>query len=421
MLATLRQRNFALLWFGGLITLTGDRAMHTALPFYVYQQTGSTLLSAALFTAYYLPMVLFGSVAGVFVDRWDRRWIMIVTNLLQACVMLLLLLVRSGEWLWLIYLVAFVESSASMFFGPAESAIVPHLVDEEHLVPANALGSLNNNIARMAGPPIGGALLGLFGLSAVVIADSISFLVAGAMIAFISVSSKPSVEQERPADVSDDVVSSWVKFWHEWQDGLRLVKRDRLLVALFVVSGVTSFGGSMIDPLYAPFVRDILGGGPAVRGWLSTTAALGGLLAGLVVGRWGGKMEPRRLTAYGTLAVGLLMLVMYNQTALPVVMALGFVMFVPLVAASVGTQTMFQTGVADSFRGRVYGAVSTTIAVLGLVSIWLAGILGEILGIVPMLSVAAGVTLVAGVLALVLLPKETARHTAVADEAPAAS
>ena len=96
MLATLRRRNFTLLWCAGLISLIGDRAMMTALPFYVYQQTSSTLATAALFTAAYLPMVLLGSVAGVFVDRWDRKRIMVLTNLIQTVVMLLLLLVRSG-------------------------------------------------------------------------------------------------------------------------------------------------------------------------------------------------------------------------------------------------------------------------------------------------------------------------------------
>ncbi len=292
-----------------------------------------------------------------------------------------------------------------MFFSPAESAIVPNLVGEEHLVPANALGNLNNTIARLAGPPIGGLLLGLFGLEVVVIADSASFLIAGALIALMSVSSRPAAAQVEPAGVTDEVVSSWVKLWREWKEGLRLVWNDRLVLAMFVVNGVTSFGGSMIDPLYAPFVSEILHGGPSALGWLSTTGAVGGLLAGFIVGQWGRKVQPWRLTAFGTLAVGLLMLVMYNQTSLPVVMALSFVMFVPVVASSVGAQTMLQSGVADNFRGRVFGALSTTIAVIGLVSLWLAGSLGEIVGIVPMLSVAGGVTMFAGALALVLLPK----------------
>ena len=419
MLATLRQRNFALVWFGGLVSLIGDRAMLTALPFYVYQQTGSTVGMAALFTAYYLPMVFFGSVAGVFVDRWDRRRIMIVTNLVQASVMLLLLLVRSAEWLWLIYLVAFVQSSASMFFGPAESAIVPNLVEEKYLVPANSLGSLNNNIARLVGPPIGGVLLGLFGLGGVVLVDSASFLIAAVLISRVSVSSRPSTRQTEQVDATDEVASSWRGVWREWKQGLSLIRTDRLLVALFVVNTLTSFGGSMIDPLYAPFVQGVLHGGPTALGLLSTTGAIGGLLAALIVGRFGGKFQPWQLTAFGTVAVGLLMLATYNQTSLPVVMALTLAMFVPLVAANVGTATMLQTGVADNFRGRVYGAIHTTIALVGLVSLWLGGVFGDILGIVPILSVAGVITFLAGVLGLVLLPKSTLPRKPIEDEAPA--
>jgi len=177
MLATLRRRNFALVWCAGLISLLGDRALLTALPYYVYQHTGSTLATATMFTAYYLPMVLLGSVAGVFVDRWDRKRIMVVTNLIQTYVMLLLLLVRSAAWLWLVYVVSFIEIAVATFFQPAESALLPHLADEERLVSANALTSLNNNIARLAGPPIGGVLIGFFGLNSVALFDSASFLI----------------------------------------------------------------------------------------------------------------------------------------------------------------------------------------------------------------------------------------------------
>jgi MFS family permease len=98
MLATLRQRNFALLWLGGLISFTGDWMLIAALPFYVYQQTGSTLATAAMSVAAILPSVLLGSLAGVFVDRWDRKRVMVVANLLQMIAVLFLLLVRSNEW-----------------------------------------------------------------------------------------------------------------------------------------------------------------------------------------------------------------------------------------------------------------------------------------------------------------------------------
>src|SRR5919198_1112108 len=84
MIATLRQRNFALLWFAGLISLAGDWMLIVALPIYVYQLTGSTLATSTMFIAGRLPTLLFGSVAGVFVDRWDRKRTMVVANLLLA-------------------------------------------------------------------------------------------------------------------------------------------------------------------------------------------------------------------------------------------------------------------------------------------------------------------------------------------------
>src|SRR6266496_5856951 len=138
MLATLRHRNFALLWIAGLISFVGDWALFIALPVYVYDLTGSTLATGTMFVAQSLPRLLLGSIAGVFVDRWDRRRTMIVANLLSAVTLLLLLPVRSIADLWLVYLAAFLQASIALFFQPAESALVPTLVGEEHLIHANA-------------------------------------------------------------------------------------------------------------------------------------------------------------------------------------------------------------------------------------------------------------------------------------------
>jgi MFS family permease len=324
-----------------------------------------------------------------------------ITNLIQAFVTLLLLLAHSSAWLWLVCLVAFVATSVAMFSQPAERALLPRLVGEDHLVPANALTGLNDNIARLAGPPVGGALLGFFGLDGVAIVDSASFLIAAMLISLISVSSRPPRDQ---VDVTNAVVSSWLRVWREWLDGLKVVRNARLIAALFVVLGVTSLGGTIIDPLYAPFVRSVLHGDAAALGWLSTTGALGGLLGGLIVGQLGRKVPPRHLTGVGTVVVGMLMLVMYHQTSLPAVMVLGFVMTIPVVGAGVGSSTLLQTGVPDGYTGRVFGGLNTTAALVGLAGVGLAGIFGHIFGIVPMLSVAGGITLLAGVIALVMLP-----------------
>jgi MFS family permease len=137
MLTTLRQRNFGLLWLGGLISMLGDWALLTALPFFIYERTGSALAASGMLIAYVAPGLLFGSLAGVFVDRWDRRRTLIAANLLRAPLLLLLLLVRSPDWFWLVYVVAFAEATIGQFFTPAENALLPLLVGEERLMTAN--------------------------------------------------------------------------------------------------------------------------------------------------------------------------------------------------------------------------------------------------------------------------------------------
>ena len=93
MLAALRQRNFAYLWFGQAISLIGDWVLFVALPFYVYALTGSTLATGIMFIVQTIPMIFFGSVAGVFIDCWDRKRTMFIANLAQAGALIPLFLV----------------------------------------------------------------------------------------------------------------------------------------------------------------------------------------------------------------------------------------------------------------------------------------------------------------------------------------
>src|SRR6187397_1471168 len=100
MFALLRQRNFSLLWFGGLISYIGDWVLFTALPVFVFTLTGSILATGLMFAITMVPSVVLGSLAGVFVDRWDRRWTLIITNLARAPLWLSLVLVDSPDRIW---------------------------------------------------------------------------------------------------------------------------------------------------------------------------------------------------------------------------------------------------------------------------------------------------------------------------------
>ena len=154
MFKALRNGNFARLWTGGLISQAGDWVLLIGLPIYVYILTRSLLATSITFAAGIVPQIALGSVAGVFVDRWNRKWTLVVANLLLAVALLPLALVRTPDHVWIVYVVIFAETCFEQFTVPAQNALLPALVSEEQLVPANALNALSSNLSRLVGPAL---------------------------------------------------------------------------------------------------------------------------------------------------------------------------------------------------------------------------------------------------------------------------
>jgi MFS family permease len=435
MLAVLRQRNFALLWLGQLISLTGDYVLIVALPFYIYQITGSAIATGVMFLVQALPSLFLGSLAGVFVDRWNRKWTMIVADLARAGILLLLLFVHSRDLLWVIYVVALIEQIISQFFIPAKGAIIPNLVEEQHLMPANSLNSTSDAITRLVGPPLGGALLALFGLSSVALVDSSSYLISGMMILLIlrpSRSTERACHPERSEGSSspdeeilrcaqDDsreseteqqgetsqpkqiATTALASVWREWLAGLRLVIQERLLTALFIALGFIMLSQGIINVLIVVFVKAVLHGNASTFGLLITFQGAGMLLGSVLVGQWGKRLSPAILLALGTVPGGVILWVILNVPNIFVTFALITVLGILVVGFFITEQTLLQNGVADEYRGRVLGAYSTTSSLLLIIGIGCGSVLGNYLGVVGALDIAGGLFAVAGLVAFMML------------------
>jgi MFS family permease len=407
LLSTLRNRNFALLWSGGLISMTGDWMLLVALPIYVYQATGSALATGAMFAAGLVPNVLFGSVAGVFVDRWDRKRTLVFGNTLLALSVLPLLVVPQTGWLWVVYAVAFVQSCFGVFNEPAENSLLPALVGDERLVSANSLNATNNNLARLAGPALAGLVVGWFGLVGVVVVDAASYLVSAALVSLISARSAPERPEEAPPADAGGAAAAFSGVWREWAEGLRLVGTGRVLLTVFVVGAVTGLGEGVFLALFPPFVRVALGGGALELGWLMSAQAVGGVLGSLVVGAAAARLSPPRLLGSGAVLFGLIDLAIFVYPSFVQSIAVGLALFVlvgvPAAGMLAGLQTLLQTSAKDHLRGRVFGALGTTQALLMLAGTLLGGALGDAVGIVPVLVVQGGAYVAAGILVLVLL------------------
>jgi Na+/melibiose symporter-like transporter len=311
-LTVLRQRDFALLWFAGLVSLTGDWMLVVALPITVYQLTGSALATGGVLIANKLSALVLGSVAGVFVDRWDRKRTMVIANLVRAPVLLLLVAVDSAERVWIVYVVAAINSAVGQFFRPAENALLPRVVGEEHLVPANALNALNDNLSQLLGPALGGLVAAWSGLDGVVVADAASYLVAAGMIATIAASSR--AERAHPLDTAS-VTGSWSVVWREWLAGLRLIRDNPVLRVVFGVFAMASLGEGVLLTAFWVYIDQALGGGTREAGWLLSAQAAGGLVGAVVIGAWGKTRPAVSLLGWGAIGIGLIDLAVFNYPA----------------------------------------------------------------------------------------------------------
>ncbi|HEY8786172.1 MAG TPA: MFS transporter [Candidatus Limnocylindria bacterium] len=412
MFSLLRRRDFALIWTASLISATGDWVLYIGLPIYVYQLTGSTLATSAMFVAELVPQIALGSVAGVFVDRWDRKRTMVITNVLLTVALLPLAFVRSAELVWVVYIVAFTESLLGRFLRPAEAAMLPRLVEKGDLVAANSLGAFAANSSRLVGPTIGGIVAGIYGLGAVAAFDSATFLIAAGLVTLVRTSGAP--ERALIADASAAAAGRLRAFWHEWLDGLRLVARSRTIRVLFALAALSSLGEGSFGVLFVVWVNRVIGGTALELGWFMTAQAVGGLIGGLFVARVTRGMSPRQVLGVASVLFGLLDAVLFVspliRSEIVVSLVIIGVVGIAAVAFGAGFTAILQTSVDDAYRGRVFGAIFATMAVLRLTSTLIAGVLGGVVSPIPLLiAMQSGSYVLLGLVALSLLPHEAGR------------
>ena len=414
--ALLRRRDFGLLWAGGLISETGDWFLLVGLPVWVFKVTGSSLVTATVFLVGLLPSLVVGPLAGVLVDRWDRRRTLVAVSLAEAVFLLPLLAVDGPDRLWIVYLVMAVEASLGQLNDPARNALVPSLVSRDDLVAANALIGLNSNLARLVGSPLGGVLVELAGLPGLVIGDAISFLVGAALLALVrpGASAPSQLEDPRrgslPAEADGRGELSTAPgggFVREWVDGLRVAVGDHGLRWGLVVNGMAAVAQGIFTVLFVLFVTRELGGDGAQVGLLRGVQAIGGLLGGVVVVGLASRLEPGRLLGGSLLVFALVDLAIWNgplvTTAAWFYLGLFVAAGIPGIGVMTGLTALVQERTGDAYLGRVFATYLGSFNGLMALGMLAAGLLGDAVGVVAVLNGQAGLYLLAGLVALATL------------------
>jgi MFS family permease len=397
----LRNRNYALLWSGGLISDLGDWTLLIALPVFVFQLTGSAFTTSTVFVVELVPALIVGQLAGVLVDRWDRRQILVVVGVVQAVLLLPLLAVTTTDRLWIVYVVAALQSCLARLASPAKAALIPSLVPREQLTAANSLNAVSDNLARLVGSPIGGLAIQLLGLVGVVVVDAATFLVSALLSAQIRVPKQVAAPRANEAEAPRASLVA------DWLDGLRTIRRTPPLPAILSIGALSQVAQGIFVVLFVVFVLRELNGTGGDVGLIRGMQAIGGVIGGIVVGTLSRRLGPRGLISWGFVVFGLIALATWNAprftTAIGLYVGLFIAAGIPGVATQTGLITIVQSVTPPTHLGRVFAAFETGSGALQAVGVLVAGALADRLGVVTILNVQAGIYILCGLLAFAVV------------------
>ena len=233
--------------------------------------------------------------------------------------------------------------------------------------------------------------------------DAVTYAMSAALIMLISVS-------RRRDDTGDQ--QGTVGIWTEWLSGLRLVAHNRQHSAVFISVGTAMFGLGILNALMIVFVAEVFGGGALQLSSLLAAQAGGGLAAGLLLSQLGRNLQPTRLIPLGAVGMAVLLVAIVNSPTLAFAIVLTAILGAPIVAFFVSAQTLLHRGVSDAYRGRVFGAFSTTQALTMVGGMGLATLLGDWTGVLPLMHVAAVAFVAAAAFAaLRLFPRSSEEST----------
>lgn len=368
----LRQNpNYRYTWMGQVVSEAGDYFNNVAVLALVMEKTGSGMVVSGVFLSRAIPAVLAGPIAGVFLDRFDRRRIMIASDLIRAVVAAAFVFTVHEQRPWLLYLLSAILMFVSPFFTAGRAAILPSIAGKEEIHAANSLTQTTSWATLTAGTLLGGFGAAAFGYDAAFLLNAFSFLFSAWCI--WKIAWRPSAA-ERPAASSG---------LHDFLDGLRYIGSVPLMVGIAMISFGWALGGGAAQVLFALFGEQVFHRGATGIGDIWGFAGLGLLAGGTlghVVGRRAGFAGYKRAVTISYLVHGAAYM-LFSRTG-SFALALLFMMLsrVGMAVTSILNNSQLLRHTAAQYRGRVFATMEALRNAVMIVSMAAAGIASQYAG-----------------------------------------
>ena len=373
--------SFTVIWLGQVVSLLGSAMTWFAFTIWAWQKTGeaSTLANISFFA--YLPTVLFTPIAGIFVDRWNRKLVMLLSDAATALGTLaaLLLFLTDNLQIWHVYLIGLLAGFFTAFQYPAYAAAVSTLLPKEHYARAEGMLGLAYTLSGILAPIFAATLLGQIGITGIMLIDLATFLTAFGTLLWAHIP-KPQVTEIGK--------KSRGKFWQETAFGFRYIFEHRSLLALTGLFLAANFFLAIGATLMAPLILSQTGNSESALATVQSTGAIGGVVGGAILMLWGGpkhRIYGVLLGGMGASLLGVFWLGVANSLLLWSAGSFFFSFFEPFVEG--GNIAIWQSKVEADVQGRVFSARHFLVRIPFMLGILVSGQLAA-LGMSNVLAVA---------------------------------
>jgi MFS family permease len=364
-------RNYRYTWSGQVVSEVGDHYNNVAVFALALSNTGSGLVVAGILISRAICAVFAGPIAGVLLDRMDRKRIMIISDLVRAAVAILFILGVQHGRTWLLYVLSGALMFASPFFSSGRASILPTIATKHELHSANSLTQLTQWTTLTIGSFLGGTSVMQFGYKLAFLFNALSFLFSAWCISRLHVEDGFRVKR---TDVSGDTV---VRPWHEYTEGLRYMKSSPLILGIGLVAVGWATGGGAAQILFSVFGEVVFHRGPAGIGTIWGSAGIGLIIGALFAHRIGKTISfenyKRSVSICYVIHGGSYVLFSQART-------FGWALFfIGLSRAAVAVSSVLNVSqqlrhVSDEFRGRVFATIESWNWMTMMLSMAVAGV-----------------------------------------------
>ena len=388
-----RSPSYFPLWLGQLVSNFGDTLHYIALVVLVFNLTGRGIAVAALAVAEIIPVLLIGPLAGVVIDRFARKPVLIGADLVRGALALSLLWPQSATHA---YIVAAGLAIGNTFFNATAQAVIPALTTEDQRLAANSVAFSTGRLVQIVAAAVAGGLIALVGTDAAFGINAATFVVSALMIARLHI---PPHAGQIAADARRGIAG----FVGDARDGLRYALRDRFLSRLLIVQSLASFAVGATGPLLVVLSERHLRLAPSGFAWLIGAIGVGALLGPFIPNTLAKDYRDARwlFVPYVIRGIGDVLIAVF--ASLPIALAIMFVYGLNTSTGVVVYRTTVQGAVPDRVRGRAFTLLDVDWSVFRLLSLGLGAVLVDAVGIRPVFWIGGALLIASGLVGLTLL------------------